>query len=65
VPCPLPRRTERVLLSIHFPVRAAFPVSQAGRRPHLHFRGLLRLHSRYGPSDCSTAQSGLCHEAPA
>ena len=46
-----------------FPVRAAFPVLQAGRHPHLYFRGLLRLHSRYGPSDCSTAQGGLCHEA--
>ena len=41
----------------------AFPVSQAGRRPSLHFRGLLRLHSRYGLPDCSTAQGGLCHEA--
>ena len=29
-----------------------------------HFRGLLRLHSRYGPPDRSTAQGGLCHEAP-
>ena len=46
-----------------FPIRAAFPVMQAGRHPHLYFRGLLRLHSRYGPSDCSTAQSGLRHEA--
>ena len=46
-----------------FPIRAAFPVLQAGRHPHLYFRGLLRLHSRYGPSDCSTAQGGLCHEA--
>jgi hypothetical protein len=46
-----------------FPIRAAFPVLQAGRHPHLYFRGLLRLHSRYGPSDRSTAQSGLCHEA--
>ncbi len=46
-----------------FPIRAAFPVLQAGRLPHLYFRGLLRLHSRYGPSDCSTAQGGLCHEA--
>src|SRR5438552_11183380 len=46
-----------------FPVHAAFPVTQAGRRPHLHFRGLLRLYSRYGPLDCSTAQGGLCHEA--
>jgi hypothetical protein len=34
----------------------AFPVSQAGRRPSLHFRGLLRLHTRYGLPDCSTAQ---------
>src|SRR5215469_6631106 len=30
---------------------------------HGALRGLLRLHSRYGPSDCSTAQGGLCHEA--
>src|SRR5271168_5286450 len=48
-----------------FPVHAAFPVLQAGRHPHLYFRGLLRLHSRYGPSDCSPAQGGLRHEAPA
>jgi hypothetical protein len=41
----------------------AFPESQAGRRPSLHFRGLLRLHSRYGLLDRSTAQGGLCHEA--
>ena len=46
-----------------FPIRAAFPVMQAGRHPHLHFRGLLRLHSRYGPSNRSTAQGGLRHEA--
>src|SRR3954449_9541105 len=26
-------------------------------------QGLLRLHARYGPLDCSTAQGGLCHEA--
>ena len=45
------------------PSRAAFPVTLAGRHPRLHFRGLLRLHSRYGPSGCSTAQGGLCHEA--
>src|SRR6202030_3646644 len=48
-----------------FPVRAAFPALWSGRRPHCFFRGLLRLHSRYGPLDRSTAQSGLCHEAPA
>ena len=63
VPCPLPRRIETGACVDCFPVRAAFPVLQAGRHPHLYFRGLLRLHSRYGPSDCSTAQGGLCHEA--
>ena len=48
-----------------FPIHAAFPVIQAGRHPRLHFRGLLRLHSCYGPLDCSTARGGLCHEASA
>jgi hypothetical protein len=48
-----------------FPVRAAFPKWQEGRHPHCHFRGLLRLHSRYGPPDRSAAQGNLCHEAPA
>jgi hypothetical protein len=38
-----------------FPARAAFPKWQEGRHPHCHFRGLLRLHSRYGPPDCSAA----------
>src|SRR6266511_563962 len=38
-----------------FPAHAAFPKWQEGRHPHCHFRGLLRLHSRYGPSDCSAA----------
>src|SRR5437868_15389117 len=37
--------------------RNAFPKWQEGRHPHCHFRGLLRLHSRYGPSDRSAAQS--------
>ena len=60
-----PGGPERVQLSVASPSHAAFPVIQAGRRPHLHFRGLLRLHSRYGPPDCSTAQGGLCHEASA
>ena len=35
-----------------FPVRAAFPVSQAARRPHFHFRGL-------------RANLGLTYSAPA
>ncbi len=33
----------------------AFPKWQEGRHPHCHFRGLLRLHSRYGPPDRSAA----------
>jgi hypothetical protein len=63
VPCPLPRWIETGACVGCFPARAAFPVIQAGRHPHLHFRGLLRLHSRYGPPDCSTARSGLCRRA--
>ena len=49
----------------YFPVHAAFPAFWPGRHPHYGFRGLLRFHSRYGPLDCSTARSGLCHEASA
>jgi hypothetical protein len=48
-----------------FPAHAAFPKWPEGRHPHCHFRGLLRLHSRYGPPDRSAAQGDLCHEAPA
>jgi len=33
-----------------FPAHAAFPKWPEGRHPHCHFRGLLRLHSRYGGS---------------
>ena len=58
-----PGGSGRVRLSVASPSRAAFPVSQAGRHPRRHFRGLLRLHSRYGPPDCSTARGGLGHEA--
>ena len=54
-----------MLVSVASLSRAAFPVMQAGRHPRLHFRGLLRLHARYGPSDCSTAQGGLCRKASA
>src|SRR3954454_10314809 len=63
VPCPVPRRIETGACVDCFPAHVAFPVSQAGRHPHLHFRGLLGLHARYGPLDCSTAQGGLCDEA--
>lgn len=40
-----------------FPAHAAFPKWQEGRHPHCHFRGLLRLHSRYGPPDRSAAHA--------
>ena len=41
--CPLPRRWVR--LPVPSPLRAAFPVAQAGRHPHRYFRGLLRLYT--------------------
>src|SRR5260370_33229547 len=47
-----------------FPIRMAFPERTAGRHPQIFFRGLLKLHSRYGPSICSPTYRGLCHEAP-
>ncbi len=48
-----------------FPSRTAFPKWPEGRHPHCHFRGLLKLHTRYGPPDCSAAQGDLCREASA
>src|SRR3954447_6742964 len=48
VPCPVPRRIEAGACVDCFPAHTAFPVSQAGRHPPLHFRDLLRLHARYG-----------------
>jgi len=46
-------------VSVSFPVRAAFPNYLVGRHPRRHFRGLLKLHSRYGLQDCSPAYGGL------
>ena len=63
VPCPLPRRIETGACVDCFPARVAFPILWVGRHPHCPFRGLLRLHSRYGPHACSTTQGGLCHGA--
>jgi hypothetical protein len=53
----------QVRLSAASPDRAAFPELRAGRRPQLPFRGLLRLHSHYGPSSRSPARGGLCRRA--
>ncbi len=41
------------------PNRMAFPEQTAGRHPHLFFRGLLKLHSRYGLQSCSPTLRGL------
>ena len=46
-------------VSVSFSVRAAFPNYLVGRHPRRHFRGLLKLHSRYGLQDCSPAYGGL------
>jgi adenylate cyclase len=40
------------------------PPTAASADSHCHFRGLLGLHSRYGPPDRSAALGDLCHEAP-
>ena len=63
VPCPVPRRIETGACVDCFPVHTAFPAIRSGRHSHRNFRGVLRLHSRYGPLDCSAAKSDLCHEA--
>ena len=49
VPSPLPRRNDRVHVSLASPVLTAFPSLGQGRLPHCSFRGLLSVHSRYGP----------------
>jgi len=59
-----PGGPQRGHLSVTSPLHAAFPDPVAGRHPQIHFRGLLRLHARYGPLDCSAAQGDLCHKAP-
>ena len=63
VPSPLPPVNRTGASDGFFPARAAFPEIQTGRRSRLHFRGLLRVHSRYGPQACSIAQGDLGHEA--
>jgi hypothetical protein len=44
------------------PRHAAFPRYSGGSASATSLSSLLRLHSRYGSLDCSTAQGGLCHE---
>src|ERR1700676_4553292 len=47
VPCPLPRRIERDARVDYFSRSRGLPKWPEGRHPHCHFRGLLRLHTRY------------------
>jgi len=47
-----------------FPFRAAFSAFAPDRHPHCYFRGLLKLHTHYGPPDCSPTMGGLCREVP-
>jgi hypothetical protein len=44
------------------PAAAAFPVNLPGRRPHLSFRGLLDVHSRYGLPARRAAKRPVCLE---
>jgi hypothetical protein len=50
MPSPLPRRNNRLLVSLASPVMTAFPETQAGRLPHHPFWGLLSVYLRYGLS---------------
>ena len=42
---------------------AAFPDNQAGRLPHFTFRGLLSVHSRYGPHGRGVALGDPLHRS--
>jgi hypothetical protein len=54
LPCSLPRRIGTGA-GRFLPCPCGLPLSQRGRQPPLHFRGLLELHSRYGLPSCSPA----------
>src|SRR6185369_9858377 len=65
VPCPIPRRTEQVHVSI---ASLLVQPSPGKRRVGVRidsFEAFSKLHSRYGPLDRSPAQGGLRHEASA
>jgi hypothetical protein len=48
MPTPLPRRN-RPMLSLSCRAATAFPKTETGRLPQFPFRGLLSVHSCYGP----------------
>jgi hypothetical protein len=50
----------------NLPARPGLPQTNGGSAStKIAFRGLLKLHSRYGLRSCSPTIRGLCHEAPA
>ena len=63
VPCPLPRRIGTGASVGCFPIPRGLPRFSGGSASALHYRGLLGLHSRYGPPARSTAQGGLRRRA--
>src|SRR5713101_2519442 len=53
MPCSLPRWTGTGACWFSSLPAWAFPDFEAGRHPHHYFRGLLKLHTRYGLQGCS------------
>ena len=63
VPSPLPRRNGWVRVSLASPTLSAFPPLGWGQLPHHAFRGLLSVHSRYGPHSRGVAIPPFTPEA--
>ncbi len=62
---PLPRRNDQVHVSLTSPAMSAFLPLGRSRLPHHAFRGLLSVHSRYGPHIRRVAIPPLTPEASA
>ena len=63
VPSSLPRWTRQVLLTVSSLPASAFPVYRTGLRPQLYFRGLLKVHSRYGPPVRCLPRADICPQS--
>src|SRR6516225_9639744 len=59
MPSLIPRQVWWNLFARTVPSTSAFPRSSAGRLLHHPFRGLLSVHSRYGPHACQVAEATL------
>src|SRR5215467_7756947 len=60
MPSPIPRQDRWNLFARTIPSTSAFPETGAGRLLHQRFRGLLRVHSRYGLRACRVAIATFC-----